>query len=243
MNDVGKKAEAMAVLQSLESAYITPAIRQAREKQDEILIQRFQGKPFAIADIGCGTGHHGLIFGSGCSSYHGFEISTEIAEIARLRWQQQGLDNCRIFLGDVTQTKLQDNFYDLVLCMYFTPGNFRDFSEDLSIYDDQYLDNNPVFIKIFSDFYQALKPAGLMFLTIYKDLPVTEAAQYDFYKKTGQHVVTPPGSRFVVTAENFWSVRWTRASLLSNLQGCGIAEKDVLFHDLNEIAWLIEIKK
>ncbi len=243
MSESGKNTEAKAVLQSLESAYITPAIKQARERQDEIMIRRFQGKPYAIADIGCGTGHHGLIFGEGCRLYHGFEISQDIAEVARARWQQQGLDNFEIFLGDVSQMRLDDDFYDLVICMYFTPGNFRDFSEDLSIYDNAYLDNNPVFIKIFSSFYKAMKPGGLMFLTVYKDLPVTEAAQYDFYEKTGQHVVTRPGSRFVATAEHFWSVRWTRASMLSNLAGCGITEVSVKFHDLNEIAWLIEISK
>jgi hypothetical protein len=82
-----------------------------------------------------------------------------------------------------------------------------------------------------------------MFLTIYKDTPEAEAAQVDFYENTGQHVVTTPGSRFVATAEGFWSVRWTRDSMLSNLSGCGISPDRVVFNDLNHIAWLVEIKK
>ena len=82
-----------------------------------------------------------------------------------------------------------------------------------------------------------------MFLTIYKDVPDAEAAQIEFYEHTNQHVVTRRGSRFVATAEHFWSARWTRESLSSNLIACGISERDVICHDLNHIAWLVEIKK
>lgn len=82
-----------------------------------------------------------------------------------------------------------------------------------------------------------------MFLTVYKDVPEAEEAQIDFYEHTDQHVVTSRGGRFVATAENFWSARWTEESLLSNLKACGIIESDVMFHDLNHIAWLVEIHK
>jgi hypothetical protein len=94
-----------------------------------------------------------------------------------------------------------------------------------------------------SRFYRSLRSGGSMFLTIYKDVPEAEAAQIDFYEHTGQHVVTPPGSRFVATAEGFWSARWTQASLLSNLSACGIASDAVTFNDLNSISWLVEIKR
>ena len=175
--------------------------------------------------------------------YHGFEISAHIGEIARERWQEEGLTNTALFLGDATEVAPQRKFYDLVFCLYFTPGNFRQASADLSLYTDAYLDRNPSFIAIFSRFYQALKSGGLMFLTIYKDVPEAEAAQIEFYEHTDQHVVTPRGSRFVATAEHFWSARWTRESLASNLEACGIAQRDVICHDLNHIAWLVEIKK
>ncbi len=127
--------------------------------------------------------------------------------------------------------------------MYFTPGNFRDKSDDLSLYSDAYLDRNPRFIRLVARFYGAMRMGGSMFLTIYKDVPEAEAAQVDFYENTGQQVVTPTGSRFVATVEGFWSVRWTKDSILSNLSACGISPTDVVFNDLNAIAWLVEIKK
>lgn len=238
-----RESEARAVLKTLESAYCPEPIKEARERQDEILIERFCGSPYAVADIGCGTGYHGSIFAPTCRLYHGFEISTHIAEIAQERWHKDGLNNTKLFLGDAAQAKPPENFYDLVFCLYFTPGNFRESSVDLRLYTDAYLDRNPNFIAIFSKFYQALKPGGLMFLTVYKDVPEAEEAQIDFYEHTDQHVVTSRGTRFVATAENFWSARWTQESLLSNLKACGIAEGNVIFGDLNHIAWLVEIRK
>ena len=243
MSNSLRESEARATLKSLESSYCPAPIREARERQDEILIERFQGQPYTIADIGCGTGYHGSIFAPTCRLYHGFEISTHIAKIAQERWRKEGLNNAELFLGDVTQGKTPDNFYDLVWCLYFTPGNFREPSTDLSLYTDAYLDRNPSFIAIFSNFYRSLKPGGLMFLMIYKDVPEAEDAQIDFYEHTDQHVVTSKGGRFVATAENFWSARWTEESLLSNLKACEIAERDVMFSDLNHIAWLVEIRK
>ena len=243
MSDRLRDSEARVMLKALESSYCPAPIKEARERQDEILIERFRGQPYAIADIGCGTGYHGSIFAPTCRLYHGFELSTDIAEVAQARWRKEGLNNTELFLGDAAQAKTPDNFYDLVWCLYFTPGNLREPSADLSLYTDAYLDQNPSVIAIFSKFYRALKPGGLMFLTIYKDVPEAENAQIDFYEHTDQHVITPRGMRFVATAENFWSARWTKESLLSNLKACGIAENDVMFRDLNHIAWLVEIRK
>jgi len=56
-------------------------------------------------------------------------------------------------------------------------------------------------------------------------------------------MVTPAGPGFAATAEGFWSARWTEDSLLSNLSASGISPEDVVFNDLNQISWLVEIKK
>ncbi|MBT8144098.1 MAG: hypothetical protein KJO55_05310, partial [Gammaproteobacteria bacterium] len=129
------------------------------------------------------------------------------------------------------------------LCMYFTPGNFRDVSDDLSLYTDDYLDHNPVFTKIVGRFYRRLRPAGCLLLTVYRDNEAAEQAQWDLYRNSQQEPVTPRGSRFVATREGFWSARWTRASMLSNLRDAGIADDGVEFHELNTIAWLVEIRR
>jgi SAM-dependent methyltransferase len=234
-------SEDEAVKGTLLSSYTNPLIKQARDRQDRILIERFRGQALDIADLGCGDGYHGAIFAPMGGTYHGYEIAPEIGRLAGERWEKAGLANAELILGDLYDARPEAGIYDLVLCLYFTPGNLRDRTRDLSIFTDDYLDRNPVFTAIISRFLWALRPGGLMFLTVYKDVPEAEAAQIDFYLNTEQHPVTPRGSRFVATAENFWSVRWTRASMLSNLAACGVEERQVTFNDLNEIAWMVEI--
>ncbi|HKX31568.1 MAG TPA: class I SAM-dependent methyltransferase [Blastocatellia bacterium] len=232
-----------AVLKTLDWTYCPDAIREARTKQDQILVERFHGELYTIADIGCGNGYHGALFAPSCRLYHGFEIVDKVANIARTAWNARRLSNTEVFVGDAGQAEPPPDFYDLVFCLYFTVGNFREQLEDLGLYTDPYLDQNPKFISVISRFYMALKASGSMLLTIYKDLPEAEESQIELYRNTGQHVITPRGSRFVATAEGFWSVRWTEQSMLSNLRACGIEGRDVLFHNLNRIAWLVEIRK
>src|SRR5215510_6846580 len=243
MRNMSRESENEAVKRSLESSYCPELIREARERQDRLLGERLRPGPYKIADVGCGNGYHAVMLAPVSLLYHGFEISTAIADTARSQWQKENIDNAQIFVGDVAEANLKDEFYDVVLCLYFTPGNFRDRSDDLSLYSDAYLNRNPQFIRVMSRFYRAMKIGGSMFFTIYKDTPEAESAQIDFYENTGQHVVTLPESRFVATAEGFWSARWTRDSMLSNLSECGISPDDVMFNDLNAIAWLVEIKK
>jgi SAM-dependent methyltransferase len=243
MDNILRESENEAVKRSLESSYCPEPIRQARERQDRLLSERLRPGPHKIADIGCGSGYHAVMLAPVSLLYHGFEISPAMVETARAQWREENIENAQIFVGDVAEAELEDEFYDVVLCLYFTPGNIRDQSDDLGLYSDAYLDRNPRFIRVVSRFYQAMKIGGSMFLTIYKNAPEAEAAQIDFYENTGQHVVTPPGSRFVATAEGFWSVRWTRDSMLSNLSECGISPDRVAFNDLNAIAWLVEIRK
>jgi SAM-dependent methyltransferase len=243
MGNISRESENEAVKRSLESSYCPEPIRQARELQDRMLSERLRPGPYKIADIGCGNGYHAVRLAPVSLLYHGFEISPAIVETAQALWRKENIDNARIFIGDVADAELEDEFYDVVQCLYFTPGNIRDHSNDLGFYSNAYLDRNPRFIRVVTHFYKALKTGGSMFLTIYKDVPEAEAAQIDFYENTGQHVVTPRGSRFVATAEGFWSARWTRDSMLSNLDECGISPDNVVFNDLNAIAWLVEIRK
>lgn len=238
-----RASEDDAVSRALSASYTPPLIREARERQDEILVARFRGERLSIADIGCGDGYHGAIFGPSCELYHGFEIAPELAAASEKRWRAAGLAHATVFLGDVADAELPPSFYDLAWCLYFTPGNIREPSEDLGIYTDAYLDENPRFVEVFSRVLRSLKSDGRLFLTVYVDVPEAEAAQLDFYDRTGLEVVTPRGSRFVSTAEGFWSARWTEASLRSNLTACGVDWHRVELHPLNAIAWLVEVVK
>jgi SAM-dependent methyltransferase len=241
-NELGEYENA-DVQKTLDSSYCPECIRDARALQDIYIKNRFAGQNLRFADIGCGDGYHGEIFAPAAECYHGYEISKEMAAKTGGRWQKAGLDNAKVILGDAGVAEIPENFYDVAWSLYFTAGNFRDEFADISDYSDEYLNSNPAFGRIIGNFYRALKPGGSLFLCVYKDIPKTEEAQRIFYKNTGQTVITPLGSRFVASKENFWSVRFTKESMLSNLSACGIKPEQVTFHDLNEISWFVEVVK
>ncbi len=56
--------------------------------------------------------------------------ASAIAEAARALWRKEHIDNARIFVGDAALAH-RGCLYDVVLCLYFTPGNIRDRFEDL----------------------------------------------------------------------------------------------------------------
>lgn len=217
-------------------------LARARERQDQILRARFAGRILRIADLGCGDAYHANLLAP-YELYHGFELAPQMAQMARTRVRSENLQRARIIEGDLLDAQVEERFYDLVVCLYFTPGNLRDVSEDLALYDDEYLDHNPVFTAIVARFWRALRAGGRMLLCVYRDCAQAEAVQYALYERSGQHVVSERGQRFVATREGFWSARWTRASMLSNLDDAGIDAGAVTFHELNEIAWLVEVAR
>src|SRR5690606_23473243 len=105
-----RTTEASAVQRTLEASYCPPPIAEARTKQDALLLERFRGHRHRIADIGCGNGYHAILFAESSELYHGFEISTEMADKARASWRNAGLSHADVFVGDVAEAVLLDQF-------------------------------------------------------------------------------------------------------------------------------------
>lgn len=226
---------------TLEESSIPWLIRQARETQDRLLSERYEGRAVRIADIGCGDAYHAKVYAPHCAFYHGYEISPDMVKAARRHCA--GLQNVEIIEGDAYQTMLRSERYDVAWCLYFGGGNLREFREVLTDYGEAYLDENTRFIGIIRKFFAALEEGGSLFLTLYKDTPQAEEAQRSFYWRTNQFVLTDFGSRFVATDKGFWSVRWTQASVLSHLEKAGVDRANATFTGLNEIAWLVEARR
>ena len=79
MSDRLRDSENQTLQNMLLGDYVPDLIREARARQDEIMIERFLGRRLRIADIGSGDGYHGSVFGPECELYHGFEIAPELA--------------------------------------------------------------------------------------------------------------------------------------------------------------------
>jgi SAM-dependent methyltransferase len=218
-----------------------PLLQEAIDREYEMLDSLdWNGK--VVLDVGCGEGRHGLRYGPCCSRYIGIDISEDMLDITRKNWQEAGLVNTDLLLGDADKIKFESESIDRVMSLFFTPGNFRKDNFDVSDYSlEQDINRNPKFKAIVSNLYQALKPGGDLLLTVYKDREETREMQKSYYSFVGMHVNSKDTDPFVSTVEGFWSVRWTEERMLSILGQIGIAESQVRFIELNDISWMVQI--
>jgi hypothetical protein len=112
--------------------------------------------------------------------------------------------------------------YDLVICTWFTPGNFYpdNFSFDTynSAGDKLDLTKNKKFETVFLGAYNLLNPGGEVLLgACYIDNESTRLKQEESYRKMGMTVITSAEDTFTATKEGFWSQRFTKEKLYQYL--------------------------
>ncbi|MBI5414509.1 class I SAM-dependent methyltransferase [Candidatus Peregrinibacteria bacterium] len=202
----------------------------------------WEGK--TILDIGVGQGRHALKYAPQSEKYIGVDIAEDMINTTRKSAEKHGIQNIYLihsdaeFLDDVPGDSV-----DRVLCMYFTAGNFRKDNFNVAKYEKGEITKNEKFIAILRHMYRILKK-GSIYLTVYKQCTATKNMQFEFYSKTGQHILNAhTNDPFMATKEGFWSLRFTKELMLGNLAHVGIRPDQVVFHDLNEISWIVEISK
>ena len=144
------------------------------------------------------------------------DISTET--IARLGIQ----DKVKAYLFDATHLHQWQKKYDLVICTWFTPGNFYpdDFSFETygQTADRLDLTRNEKFETIFGAAYNLLHPGGELVLgACYIDNESTRLKQEESYAKMGMTVITSAQDSFTATREGFWSQRFTTEKMIRYL--------------------------
>ncbi len=138
--------------------------------------------------------------------------------------------------------------HDLVICTWFTPGNF--YPDDFSFEDYQSsgiglsLSANPKFTSIFKNAYNLLNDAGALVLgASYLDNDATRLKQEASYKKMGMTVITDEKDSFTATREGFWSQRFTKEKLLDYLPFVAPEKFTFLPLDTYDYAMQVQIKK
>ena len=221
------------IMKTLDRSYMSEYLLQAQWaefiKLKEVITEllKTQDAPLSVLDIGVGDGRIPLhlsgleeLWGM-IGSYDGIENSNPCIEQARKNVREKDLESkVHLFQLDArdleTAELLRFRTYDLVLCTYFTAGNFAvdDFSfepdESGTLHFLPHLDSNLVFEKVFLSAYGLLRPQGEIVLgSVYIDNPATRKKQEQFYRNCGMEVITPPDCSFTATREGFWSQRFT----------------------------------
>jgi len=211
---------------TLNEKYITAYLEQAQwaefielKKVITELAER-KGSPIDILDIGIGdariTIHLSEIeeIWKCIERYDGIDISDVCLKLAKKNVRVRHLSdkvNIRKFdARNLGQLLDSDKRYDLIICTYFTAGNFVPDSYSLNTIDD--LDDLEIknsFQSIFKPAYALLRPFGELFLgSVYIDNTSTEERQRQFYENCSMTVITET-TPFTATKEGFWSFRFT----------------------------------
>lgn len=221
---------------TLDPDFMTPFLKNAQTvefKELIKLISALKGRGLKIFDIGVGNGRIPLklsksdVWGK-ISLFVGIENSpVEIIE-ATDAIRKARLDNkVKIVNFDAlnlvgSKNRVLEQKYDLIICTYFTPGNFKpdeikiktDGNGKIVPYPKESLNPNKNFIKVFKSAYMTLNPDGKIFLgSIYIDTDENRKRQEEFYEKCGMTVITSKDDEFTATKEGFWSERFTKEKI------------------------------
>lgn len=195
-------------------------------------------KPLEILDIGVGDGRIPLMlsknkFMEKISLFVGIENSLiEFNKATNVMLKSKLNEKVKIAyfnaldLGKKGANKIVNQKYDLIICTYFTPGNFKpdgirigtNKGNRIAPYSKDSLDPNKNFIKVFKSAHEMLAFDGKIFLgSIYIDTDENRKRQEEFYKKCGMTVITSENDSFTATKEGFWSQRFTKERLYQYL--------------------------
>jgi len=222
---------------TLDERYMTPFLKNAQIaefKELKNIIRNVYLKtktPLNILDIGVGDGQVPILLSKEpiwrkINLYVGFDNSKIEFKKAKNAIKQKGIEEKvkivyfdAVNLDKKTSNEIFKHKYDLVICTYFTAGNFK--PDEIKIktgknglivpYPKDYLEPNKKFVKIFKGAYNLLENNGKIVLgTTYIDCDVNRIRQEEFYEKCGMTVITSKKDSFTATKEGFWSQRFTK---------------------------------
>ena len=225
------------VERTLDEKFMTPFLKNAQIaefKELKNIIEKVYSmtkEPLTMLDIGVGDGRVPLLLSEEpiwkrIKLYIGFDNSkAEIKKSKHAIKERKIKDKVKIVYFDATNLNKKSSNeifkykYDLIICTYFTPGNFK--PDEIRIKTDKNglivpypkgcLEPNKKFVRIFKAAYKLLKDNGKIILgTTYIDTGVNRVRQEEFYKKCSMTVITSKKDSFTATKEGFWSQRFTK---------------------------------
>jgi hypothetical protein len=218
------------------------------------IFDRFK-RPVSILDIGvgdCRVPKHlcGIKeIWEKIGAYHGIDNAAACLNISNSFISKLNIsDKVQVSLLEADDIKLLHKKFDIIICTWFTPGNFNPESFSFENYDPANdrldLSENERFSKIFRDAYDLLNEGGEIILgACYINKNETRLKQENFYRLLGMNVITDAQDSFTATKENFWSQRFTRDKII---RYCSFARaENISFQPLDtyEFAMQVRIKK
>lgn len=222
---------------TLDEKYMTPFLKKAQIAEFRELKKAINEvysetqKPLNILDLGVGNGRIPLLLSQEpiwgkIKLYVGIDNSKiELKKCRRDTKAAKIYDIVKPLYFDASDlakrnsSEIFEHKYGLIICTYFTPGNFKPREIQVKIgenglivpYPQSCLEPNREFIRVFKAAHKLLDKKGRIVLgTTYIDSDTNRMRQEKFYRKCGMTVITSKKDSFTATKEGFWSQRFTK---------------------------------
>jgi cysteine synthase/SAM-dependent methyltransferase len=248
---------------TLDESYMTEYLIQAQWAEmielKKIIneLARELGRKLNVLDIGIGDGRVPKILSkikeiwNLIAQYDGIDNSEIMLKKAKLTIESCKLGSkVRVFNLDARDLLQLKGSYDLILCTYFTAGDF--IPDDFSFETDKdgklkvifSLEKNTSFEKVFRSAFDLLVVGGKLVLgSIYMDTDSTREKQEEFYKKCGMTIITRPTDSFTATREGFWSQRFTEKRIIEYFNFVRPENIELRFLDDYNFAQMVIVSK
>jgi hypothetical protein len=255
---------------TLNARYMTPYHKQAQWAEfcelKKAIGEIFNecNHPLRVFDIGIGTARvpawlSTVATWDKIANYTGIDIAPFcVAQSKRIATLMKIADKVEVVKSDATNLNinykefLKGGEYDLVICTYFTAGDFQPGEIKLQTrknglivdYDVDVLRPNRKFISVFKGAYELLHGGGRIIIgSIYSDNDFTRRIQEEFYKRCNMTVITSDKDQFAATKEGFWSERFDRNKIYSYFPWVPIREVRLIPLDDYDFASMVSVKK
>jgi hypothetical protein len=214
-----------------------------------------KGSPITLLDIGIGNARIARHL-SGIpemwqmiQSYEGTDNAEACVNLAQTTAKELHIeDKLKIHFLDAIHLDQLHKTYDLIICTWFTPGNFYPENFPFGSYDSTSekldLSKNEKFTSIFSKAYSMLNSGGEIILgACYIDNDSTRKKQEQSYLKMGMKIITDSEDSFTATKQQFWSQRFTKEKIIAYLPFVDPFKIEFTPLDTYNYAMQIRIKK
>jgi hypothetical protein len=246
------------VRKSFDDQYLSEDLLQAQWAEftelkkviSEVYLKK--GSPLTLLDIGIGSAriarHLSAIpeMWQMIETYEGTDNAEACIKLSQATAKELHIeDKLNIHLLDAIHLDQLPKKYDLIICTWFTPGNFYPDNFSFDNYNDSSkrldLSKNEKFSSIFSKAYSMLISGGEIILgACYIDNDNTRKKQEQSYLKMGMKVITNASDSFTATQEQFWSQRFTQEKIKTYLPF--VAPENIVFTALDPYNYAMQIR-
>jgi len=255
---------------TLNPKYMTPYHEQAQWTEytelKEIIgeIYKTLEHPLKIFDIGIGYSRIPVLLSAvdtwkKIARYVGIDISKHCVMQSKEIINSKGIaDKVEIILFDAVNLNVEmdapflKDRYDLIVCTYFTAGDFKPKQIQLRTgkngqiinYDLNLLKPNKDFVAVFKGAFDLLSDDGKIVLgSVYCDSELARKVQEKFYRKCGMTVITSHKDPFTATKEGFWSERFSEEKIYEYLSWIACDKIELVPLDDYNFATMVIISK